>query len=144
MFAVQRTHHRFLVDPQDFTIRHRSRGSHALGLACQRALAKEVSLTQYPDSRFPAGLGNDGELHFAFLDIEDRVRRIPLREDSLLFGKSQVLPALANGCEEGVGIELAAFLIRLCRGAHSLPILILKDGGLSHKFVTPHRWASSG
>jgi hypothetical protein len=47
------------------------------------------------------------------LDIEDRIRRIPLREDSLLLRENQVLPALANGCEEGVGIELATLLLLL-------------------------------
>jgi hypothetical protein len=54
------------------------------------------------------------------LDIEDRVRQIPLREDSLLLGKSQVRPALANSCEEGVGIELATLFIRPRGGTHQL------------------------
>jgi hypothetical protein len=52
------------------------------------------------------------------LDIEDRVRRIPLRKDSLLLGEGEVLPALANGGEKGVGIELATLLVRDRGRAH--------------------------
>ena len=47
----------------------------------------------------------------AFLDIIDRVRRIPLCEDSLFLGERQVPPALANGCQEGHGIELTELLV---------------------------------
>src|SRR5260370_24067874 len=67
VLAVQRIHHRFLVDPQNLAIRHRRRRSHAQGLTCQSTFAKEVSVRQHADARFSAGLGDDGELHFALL-----------------------------------------------------------------------------
>jgi len=41
---------------------------------------EKVPLTHYADRRFLADLGYDGEPHFAFLDIEDGVRPVPLCE----------------------------------------------------------------
>ena len=71
------------------------------------------------------------------MDVENRIRRIPLREDSLLFGESQVLPALANGCEEGAGIELAA-LGRQSMGNHWLAILSLNSDFSHENGESPH------
>src|SRR5580693_5806991 len=118
MFAMKCFHHRLLVDPKERTIRHCSRGSHALSLTGQRAFPKEVSVTQHAYGGFSAGLGYDGELHPAGLDIKDRVRPIPLGKDSSFLGNSHVLPASANGCEESGGIELALLLIRYCGRTH--------------------------
>src|SRR5580700_3550696 len=98
-------HHRFLVHPQYFAIRHRSCGSHANHLTCQRAFAKEITFLQYADGRFLAFFGYDGESHFAGPDIKDSVRRIALGEDRLLFLKSQDLPAVANRRQEGIRVE---------------------------------------
>jgi hypothetical protein len=67
----------------------------------QASLPQKLSLTQYANCRFLADLGDNGELHFALLNIEDSVRLIPLCVYSLVFGNSQHLPALANGREEG-------------------------------------------
>jgi hypothetical protein len=81
----------------------------------QRTFAKEVSFFQHTDGRFSAGLGYDGELHFAGLNIEDRIRSVFLCEDRLLLGNSHVLPAIADGCKEGGGVEVTLLLIRYCR-----------------------------
>src|SRR5580698_5223174 len=64
---------------------------------------------QYPNGRLPAGLRDHAEPHPSFLYIEDSVGRVPLSEYGLLFRNGQILPTLANGCQEGVGIELAGF-----------------------------------
>src|ERR1700691_3640143 len=108
MFPVQRIRHRLFVDPQNFTIRDRGRGSHAQSLTSQRAFPKETSVRQQANGCLPAGRRDDGQLHFAVLDIEDRVRHISLCEDSLFPGESEALTALANSCKEVCGIELAA------------------------------------
>jgi hypothetical protein len=55
-------------------------------------------------------LGYDSEPHFALLDIENSVSRIPLCEDPFLLRNSQALPALANAREEGAGIKPAVLL----------------------------------
>jgi hypothetical protein len=56
-------------------------------------------------------LGYDGKPDFAFLNIKDRVRSLALCEYSLLFCNRHNLPAIANGREEGYGIELSVFLM---------------------------------
>ena len=81
-------------------------------MACKRTLAEEVSLTQYSDGCFLAGLRDHGEFHFARLDIKDRIGGIPLREDGLFLREEHNLPALANGCEEGMRIEIVLVLGR--------------------------------
>ena len=101
-------------------VRHCSCGSHAESLPCQRALPEEVSLTHYADRRFLADFGYDGKPDLAFLDIEDRIRRIPLREDSLFPGNGQALPARSNRREEGAGVE-PAVVLGCCNRSHRQP-----------------------
>ena len=48
---------------------------------------------------------NHGQLHFARLDIEHGIRRIPLREENLLFRNLQRRFAIADLAEEGLGIK---------------------------------------
>ena len=52
----------------------------AIRCACpgKTSLAEEIVGTKNRNDRFPALLGNDGELGLAFLDVEDRVASIPL------------------------------------------------------------------
>ena len=104
---MKRVHHRLLLDPQKIAVRDGSCGSHTESLAGQRAFAKKIPLAQYADRGFLAGLGYDSESHFAVLDIEDSVRRIPLCEDPLFLGNGQALPALANCREEGARVKPA-------------------------------------
>jgi hypothetical protein len=109
---MERIHHRSLLDSQKLAIGHGSRGSDAESLACERAFPKEASLAQHGDSGLFTDLGHDGEPDFAFLDIENSVSRIALCKDPMLFGNGHALPALANGCQEGIGVELALRLRR--------------------------------
>ena len=112
---MQRIHHGFLVDPQNLAIRHGRGGAHAQKLARQGTFAKKIPLAHDRDGRFLAGLGYDGEPHFALLDIEDGVGLVPLRKDHLLFRHRQNLPAVADGREESVGVEFAVFLASTAR-----------------------------
>ena len=52
-------------------------------------------------------------LTLAFLDIEDCVSRIPLREDCLCLGEGYDFPTLPDGGEEFLGVEVALFPGRL-------------------------------
>jgi hypothetical protein len=54
-------------------------------LAGQATLAAEFIRPQECDDGFLALLGNDAELELAFLEVENRVRDIALREDGLSF-----------------------------------------------------------
>src|SRR6202008_2195700 len=119
MFVVKSIHHRFLLDPQKLAVCHGRCRSHAESLARQRAFAKETLLVQYADGGFLASLRYDREPHFAFLNIEDSVRRIPLSENPFLPANSEALPALAYGRKEAVKVEYATLLG--CRSrAHSI------------------------
>ena len=60
--------------------------------------------------------------NLAFLDVEDRVSHIPLREDDLFLGKGHDFPALANGGEEVLWIEVTFFRSRRGR-CHRLLLL---------------------
>ena len=111
--AMQCIHHRLLIHPQNLAIRHGGCGAHTQELPCQRTLAKKVPFTHDGDRRFLAGLGYDGEPHFAFLDVEHGVRPVALGEDQLLFWNGQDLPTIANRGEESVGVESA--LLPGCR-----------------------------
>src|SRR5438105_6849017 len=126
MFAVKRIHHRLLVEPHELAVRHCCSRSHAESLACQRAFSKKIPLTQYADRCFLAGLGYNGEPHFAILNIEDGICHIALGEYSLLFRNSHGFPALANGRKESAGVEIAAFPDRSSR-THVFLILVPKN-----------------
>jgi hypothetical protein len=49
-----------------------------LRLPGKTSLAEELVRPKNCDNRFLTLLGNDGELRLAFLDVEDRIARIPL------------------------------------------------------------------
>ena len=100
MLAVKRAHHGLFFDPRELALCHRGCRSHAKRLACQGSFSEEIAVTQDANRRFLAGLGDDGQLYFALLDIENRVRRVALREDGVLFRNLNRLPALANRRKE--------------------------------------------
>lgn len=80
-------------------------------LLCQATLAKEITTPQKGDHSFLAPLGHNRELHAAFLDIEDGIRRVTLREDILLVA---VLPGRllrANYFEELSGVGSGATFV---------------------------------
>ena len=68
----------------------RAGGGHAKRLARQTALAKETVFRQDGNDGFFAALGYNRELHLAALDVEHRIRRVPLRKDKFI---RLVLPA---------------------------------------------------
>jgi len=57
-----------------------------------------------------AGLGNNGESHFAVLQMKYLVCGISLRVHDLHLRKDHSIPAHADGVKECLGIELAAVL----------------------------------
>jgi hypothetical protein len=75
----------------------------------QGSLRQKNGLGYQSDRRFLASLGDNGELHFAFLDIEDCIRRVPLREYHLFFWNGHVLSTLTNRGEESNGVDLTVF-----------------------------------
>src|SRR5258708_40288554 len=116
-------HHRLLVDPHNLALCHRGRGAHAESLTGERALAEEFPLRQYADGRFPASFRHDGELRFAFLDVEHSIGGIALHEYRLLPRDGQGLPAATDHREEGAGIELPGLLISGSRAHRYVRIL---------------------
>lgn len=82
---VQHRNHVLLPDPHERAIGHRCGACHAALLACQASLAKEIAGPQDGNDCFFTLSGNDRELDLAFLDVEDSVRSIVLRENSLWF-----------------------------------------------------------
>jgi hypothetical protein len=50
-------------------------------------------------------LGNDGDLRLAFLDVEDRVGGIALRENDLVLAEPINAAALADLGEKGLWVE---------------------------------------
>jgi hypothetical protein len=102
---MERIHHRFLVYAQNLAICHGRGRAHTKNLAGQASLPKKIPFTHNSDRCLLAALGHNGQSHFAVLNIEDRVRSIPLREDSLLSRKGQDFPTVADRCEERVGVK---------------------------------------
>jgi hypothetical protein len=79
-------------------------------LTCKRTFTEETPITQYADRGFLAILGDNGESYLACLQIKHCVRGIALGEDGLLLREEHRLPALSDGSEECLGVELAAVL----------------------------------
>jgi hypothetical protein len=50
-------------------------------------------------------LRNNGDLHFAFLDVEDLIGRVSLRKDDLALAVRAKTPALADHGEKRLRIE---------------------------------------
>ena len=119
VFAVKRTHHHLLVDPQQLAVCHGRGGPHAQELPRQSSLAKKISLAHDADRRFLARLGYYREPHFALLNIEDSIRRVPLGVNPLLFQNRDKLPAIADRREENIGVELG-FVLSYCNPGHVL------------------------
>jgi DNA-binding transcriptional LysR family regulator len=67
-----------------------------MDLPGQTSFSEELVRTQNCDDGFLALLRNDGDLRLAFLDIEDRIRRVSLGKDDLVLVVRANAPALAN------------------------------------------------
>ena len=91
--------------PHDDAVRHRPDRRDALRLTGQASLAEEFIRSENGDDRFLALLGNDGDLRLAFLDVEDRVGGIALRENDLVLAEPINAAALADLGEKGLWVE---------------------------------------
>jgi hypothetical protein len=80
-------------------------GRHAQRLARKTRFTKETRWFQNRDHRFFALLGYDGQLNLAILDIEDGIRRIPLRKNNVLLLGLEDRFAAADLSEEELEIE---------------------------------------
>jgi hypothetical protein len=107
VFPVKRKDHCLLINLQKLAGRHGGCRSHAESLTRKRTFSKKLSLAQYAEGCSRANLGYDREANLAFLDIEDGISRVPLREDCLFLGKDRSLPPLADGGKELPGVEVA-------------------------------------
>jgi hypothetical protein len=74
-------------------------------LSGQTSFTEEVVRSKNCDDGFLALLRNDGDLHLAFLDIEDRIRRVSLCKDDLVLAVRINAPAIANLGEKRLRIE---------------------------------------
>src|SRR5450631_1414974 len=95
---------RFLQSHDD-GVRHRRDRRYALHLPSQTSFTEEFVRSKNCDDGFLTVLRNDGDLHLAFLDKEDRIRRISLGKDGLLLDVLTNAPALANLGEKSLWIE---------------------------------------
>jgi len=69
---------------------------YALHLPGQTSFTEELVRTQNCDDGFLTLLRNDGDLHLAFLDVEDRIRRVSLGKDDLVLVVRANAPAFTN------------------------------------------------
>jgi hypothetical protein len=90
--------------------RHGHRGRHLPRLGRHAAFAQEVALRQDRNHRFLALLRHDRQLHLAGLDVEDCIRRVPLRENGFVLGVLPNGPTLAHLGEQGPGVEGRLYL----------------------------------
>jgi hypothetical protein len=74
-------------------------------LSGQTSFSEEFVRTQNCDDGFLGLLRNDGELHLAILEVEDRIGGISLGEDDLRFRVRMNAPALTNLGEKRFRIE---------------------------------------
>jgi hypothetical protein len=84
VLLVQRGQHRFLLNSQDCAVRHGSSGCQADSLiGSEASLAQEVTRAEQSDGCFLTLLGEHGQPHSSFLNVEHRVRPISLGKDGL-------------------------------------------------------------
>jgi hypothetical protein len=119
---AERAHNTGLAQSHYCTIRHCHRRCQAQGLAIQTALAEKVSLSMNSDNRVLPQIGTDGDLDLAFPDVKDGIRRLALREDSVIFPVVRYAPAAVHGGEEFVDAE-GTFL-----GCFHREVLPYRDG----------------
>ncbi len=72
-FLMDHPDNRRFFQSHDDGFRHGRDRRDTLRLPGKTCLAEELVRTENCDNRFLAVLGNDGELHLAFLDVEHRI-----------------------------------------------------------------------
>ena len=75
---MDNTDNRRFFQSHDDGVRHRRGCRYAQRLPGKTTFTKEVIRSKNCDDGFLASLRNDGDLHLAFLDVEDRNRRVSL------------------------------------------------------------------
>ena len=91
--------------PHDDGVRHGRDRRDALRLPGKTSFTEEFVRSKNCDDGFLALLRNDGDLHLAFLDVEDRIGRVSLRKDDLVLAVLANAPALADLGEKRFRIE---------------------------------------
>ena len=81
---MEHAYHYPLLHPNDGAQFDCASGGHAKRLARQTALAKEATFRQDGNDGFFATLGYSREFHLAALEVENRIRRVPLRKDGFI------------------------------------------------------------
>jgi len=89
---LKQAYKRFLCDAQKETIGDCGSTGHATRLTRQTSLPEKAPSIKKRDDCLFALFGNNGELYFPLQDVENRVGRVALREDS---GPLLVFPMLA-------------------------------------------------
>src|SRR5271165_2735843 len=88
-------------------------------MAIQTSFAKKVAGPQNGDDGFLSLLGNHRELELAFLNIENRVRDVALRENNLILLILRYRFSLTDFGEKFLGIKRGLAL--LCHGDSHWP-----------------------
>jgi hypothetical protein len=79
-------------------------------LPCETAFTKKATSLQEGDYGFLATRGDHSELHRSTLDVEDSIRRIPLREDDLFVSVGPNSHSLTELFAENCGTETESTL----------------------------------
>jgi len=83
-FPMEQTYHYQTLHPSDGAPFDNARGGHAKRLARQTALTEKATFRQDGNDGFFALRGYSRELHFAALEVEHRIRCVPLRKDGFI------------------------------------------------------------
>src|ERR1700730_13100402 len=89
----------------DDGVRHPRDRRYALRLPGKTSFTEEIVRSKHCDDGFLALLRNNGDLHLAALDVEDRIRRVSLGKDDLVLAVLPNAAALANRGEKRFRIE---------------------------------------
>jgi hypothetical protein len=95
-FPMDHADNRRFLQSHDDGVRHGRDRRYALHLPHQTSFTKEIIRSKKCDDGFLALFRNDGDLNFAFLDVEDRIRGVSLGKDDLLLGVLTNAAALTN------------------------------------------------
>src|SRR6266566_6197827 len=98
------------LQPHYLAFHHRGGARHAQQLPCQTSLAEEIALSKDRNDCFFPLFGKNGDFDLALLDVENSIRRLSLREDSLfllVFGNGSAAVCFGEkrfGVEDGLSL----------------------------------------
>src|ERR1700676_4049363 len=81
MLLAEHARHYRPLDSDQSAIGHRGSGCDAQRLPCQAAFPEKVTGAKHSDNSFLTLFGCDSQLYFAFPEVKDGIRRLPLPED---------------------------------------------------------------